>query len=223
MLWRFARHQIEYLLLDIVMCAVWPIARTALANETGAEAMLRAGRTAHLVLLFLRLLLAPLHRTLILGYNAFGSHAHGQTFLQATLLTLAPHVHVHFAGPAEFAAIDRIFGHAAPKEAFAALAGECIVMIARRPIPANEAQLLLQPRRRTLLAFLRIAALVNRVTVQAARRRQIIAACENKNNKTQRLKSKSIFKFVFYFILFQFAFFCDFREFETNSLSYIKH
>lgn len=41
MLWRFAGHQIEYLLLDIVMCAVRSIARTRLANDdAGVEAML---------------------------------------------------------------------------------------------------------------------------------------------------------------------------------------
>lgn len=182
MLWCFARHQIEYLLLDIRMCAMRTIARPRAAN-VWTEAMLWTGRTGHLVLLLLRLLLAPLHRTLILRHNAFGSHAHGQALLQSTLLALASHVHVHFAGTSKFAAVDRIFSDTPPKESLATLAGECIVMIARRPIAADEAQFLLQSRRRTLLALLGIASLVHRVTVQAARGRQIVTACKDKKIK----------------------------------------
>lgn len=200
MLWCLARHEVEYLLLDVVMGAMQWTAGTA-------SAVLGAGRTGDLVLLLLGLLLAPLHRALVLRHNALRPHADGQALLQPALLALAPHVHVHLAGPPKLAAIVRILGHAAPKEALAALAGERVVMIAGGSVAADQAQLLLQPRRRALLALLRIAALVGGVAVEAARGREIIATCKAHARKIKykfKLKELRIQNSIsfYYFALF---------------------
>lgn len=173
MLGRLAGHQIENLLLDKVM-------GVAGAEAATVAAVLRAGRGGHLVLLLLGLLLAPLHRALVLRDDALRPHAHGQALLKAALLALAPHVHVHLAGAPELAAVHGALCHAAPEEALAPLAGQRVVVVPGGPVATHQAQLLLHPRRRALLALLRIAALVRRVPVEAARGREIVATCRAK-------------------------------------------
>lgn len=96
---------------------------TARAHAAAVAAMLRAGRRRHLILLFLGLLLASLHRALVLWDDTLRPHAHGQALLEAALLALAPHVHVHLAGPSELAAVHGTLGDAPPEEPLAALAG----------------------------------------------------------------------------------------------------
>lgn len=176
MLGRLACHKVKNLLLNKVLAAT--------RGQAAIAAMLRARRSGHFVLLLLGLLFAPLHRTLVLRDDAFRPHTHGQALFQAALLTLSPHVHVHFAGAPELAAVDGALRNAASKEPLAALTGEGVVVVAGGPVAANQAQLLLHPWRRSLLALLRIAAFVRRVSVQAARRREIIATCPQKEGET---------------------------------------
>lgn len=72
----------------------------------------------HLVLLLLGLLLLPLDRALVLGHHALRPHPDGETLLEAALLALPPHVHVHLARVPKLAAVHRILGYAAPKETY---------------------------------------------------------------------------------------------------------
>lgn len=138
MCWRFTGHQIEYLLFDDIC---------------GTNTRLQ------FILFLLRLLFAPFHCTLVLWDYTFRSHANGQTFFQAALLTFASHVHVHFTGMAEFTAIDCIFGNTPPEEALTTLTGEGIVVITRCPVTTDQAQFFLQTGRRTFFDFLDITSI----------------------------------------------------------------
>lgn len=52
------------------------------------------------------------------GTLTFCQHSHSFTLLQATLLTLPSHVHVHFTVTTVLASIHCIFGYATSKEAY---------------------------------------------------------------------------------------------------------
>lgn len=163
MWWRLTGHQIEYFLFYFGC----------------------TGTGLHFVLFLLRLLFAPLHCTLVFGHHTFRPHAHRQTLFQPALLTLASHVHVHFAGMTKFATINRIFGDAPSKETLAAFTGKSVVVIAGRPIAAHQTQFFLQTGRRTFFDFLNVAGIAGWEAIQTARRWKIVATWRNKNKQTK--------------------------------------
>lgn len=126
----------------------------------------------------LGLLFFSLDGTLILRHDALRAHTDCQALLKPALLALSTHVHVDFAGLAVLALINRIFRYATPEEALAALACEGVVVIARSPVPANEAQFLLLPWRRAL--FLLGIAAVRAVPVDRTRRWQVFPSWNTK-------------------------------------------
>lgn len=126
------------------------------------------------------LLLFSLDGTLILGHDALRAHADCQALFEPALLALATHVHVDFAGLTILALINRVLRYAAPEEALAALAREGVVVIARGPIAADEAQFLLLPRCRAL--FLLGIAAVRAVAVDRTRRRQVFPSWSSNKN-----------------------------------------
>ena len=153
---------------------------------------------------------AKSQRKRLKGRLTFGSHADRQALLEAALLTFPPHVHVDLAAVAVLALVDGVLRDAATEETcrtdesalvsassrgrgpssasasltFASFAGESVVVVARSSIAAHQTQLLLLPRRRSLL-LLGVAETVDRVAVDAARWRQIFSTCQKSKQKKE--------------------------------------
>lgn len=149
----------------------------------------------------MRLFLLALHSTLVLWHNAFGPHAHRQALLQPALLTLAPHVHVDLAIVPIFTLVHRVLRDASPEKSLAALAGQGVVVVAGRPIAADEAELLLLPWRRSLLlpGVAGVAAATSTassasasavsIAVQRARLRQLVPTCKTEMSSHVRMNT----------------------------------
>ncbi len=100
----------------------------------------------------LLLLLHPLPPALLLGHDAVGPHADGVTLFESAGLALPPHVHVDLTVVAVLAQIlgALALSDAAPEEAFAALAGQGVVVVAGGPVATDKAEFFLRPRSRPL-------------------------------------------------------------------------
>lgn len=95
----------------------------------------------------------------------FRPHSNAQTFLQPTLLTFPPHVHIDFTVRPVFTLVHSILRDTPPEESFTAFASERVVVVPRRSVTAHQAEFLLLPRRRSFLLFTGVAA-VDAVAVQ---------------------------------------------------------
>ena len=93
----------------------------------------------------LLLLLHPLPPTLLFGHDAVGPHADGVTLFESAGLALAPHVHVDLTVIAVLAHVlgALALSDGAPEEAFAAFAGQRVVVIAGGAVTADEAEFFL--------------------------------------------------------------------------------
>ena len=105
---RIAFHQLwQYFRFEGIL---WWFRGTTAAVDRGRSSTNEAtvASWTRLVFVLLCLLLFSLDSTLIFWYDTFGSHTHSQTFLQATLLALTSHVHVHFTSVSKFTTINSI-------------------------------------------------------------------------------------------------------------------